>query len=267
MDSYTKIRKAQIKNNSRLCIGLDPDPDKIPAEFNSSMNKILDYLELIVDLTKKYVCAYKINFAFYEQFGSKGFQILEKILIHIPENIPTIADVKRSDISNSAKFYAKSVFEHFQFDCVTLNPLLGKDSLDPFFEYQDKLNFILILTSNVGADDLLKLNIGGKFLFETLLEKILNWYNTNTCGLVVGATKPTEFAKIRQIAPNHLILAPGIGTQGGNLDAILKANQDKPLIINVSRDIINPNAQKFSPENIINNAEKYWNLLKSPHNL
>lgn len=264
MDSLTKIRKAQIKNNSRLCIGLDPDPDKIPTKYNSSMSKILDFLKLVIDLTKNYVCAFKINYAFFEQFGSKGFQILEKILTFLPENIPTIADVKRSDIPNSAKFYAKSVFKHFQFDCVTLNPLLGKDSLDPFFEYQDKFNFILILTSNLGADDLLKLNIGDKFLFEILLEKILNWFNSQTCGLVVGSTKPKEFAKIRQIAPNHLILAPGIGAQGGNLDTILKANKDKPLIINISRAIIYPNAQKFSPETIISNAEKYWNLLKSP---
>lgn len=267
MDSYTKIRKAQIKNNSILCIGLDPDPDKIPTEYNSSITKILDYLKIIIDLTKNYVCAYKINFAFFEQFGSKGFQILEKILTSLPENIPTIADVKRSDISNSAKFYAKSVFKYFQFDCVTLNPLLGKDSLDPFFEYQDKLNFILILTSNLGADDLLKLNIGDKFLFEILLEKILNWYSAQICGLVVAATKPTEFAKIRQIAPNHFILAPGIGTQGGNLDAILKANKDKPLIINVSRDILYPNTLKFSLESIIFNVEKYWNLLKYSQNV
>ncbi|MGQ9818386.1 MAG: orotidine-5'-phosphate decarboxylase [Candidatus Kapaibacteriales bacterium] len=262
MNSYTKILNAQIQNKSRLCIGLDPDPDKIPAEYISSTDKILDYIKLIIDLTKNYVCAYKINFAFFEQFGSKGYQILEKILTFIPDTISTIADVKRSDISNSAKFYAKSVYEHFQFDCVTLNPLLGKDSLDPFFDYQDKLNFVLILTSNAGTEDFLKLFFSDKFLFEILLEKVLHWYNSKTCGLVVGATKPKDFSKIRQFAPDYFILAPGIGTQGGDLNTILKANQEKPLIINVSRDIIYPNTPKFSHNYIINKTEEYWNSLK-----
>lgn len=262
MNSYQKITKAQACNNTFLCVGIDPDPDRIPYQFNNFPNGIFEYLKFIIKATQDYVCAYKINFAFFEQFGSKGFEILENTLEIIPKTIPTIADAKRSDIANTAKFYAKSIYEHFRFDGVTLNPLLGRDSLDPFFCYQDKINFILILTSNPGAEDFQKIDINGKFLFEVVLEKALNWFYYENCGFVVGATKPDEFTKIRRTAFRNFILAPGVGAQGGDLEKILQINEEKPLIVNVSRNIIYPNTKNFSIDYLKENAKYYWKFLK-----
>lgn len=262
MNAYDKILNAQVQNNSRLCIGLDPDPSKISKQFKKNCDGIFQFLKLIIEVTSKFVCSYKINFAFFEQFGSKGIQIIENILTQIPNIIPTIADVKRSDIANSAKFYAKSIYEHFRFDGITLNPLLGKDSLEPFFDYSEKINFILILTSNPGAEDFQKISVINKFFYEILVEKNINWFPSKSLGFVVGGTNPEDFDKIRQKTPENFILSPGIGAQGGKLDKILDLNGNKPLIVNISRSILYPLTEKFDIKNVEERTKYYQNLLR-----
>lgn len=262
MKTFEKLINIQKINNSRLCISLDPQIEKLPKIFPRTLNGILYFNQKIIDKTKDYVCAYKLNFAFYEQYGSKGIEILEKTLELIPKTLVTIADGKRADIGNTSKAYAKSIFEHFRFDCATLNPYLGIDSLRPFFEYEDKLNFVLVCTSNPGASDFQKLLIKDKYLFEEVLEKFSNNFPIENLGFVVGATNESEFAKVRGFAPNNFILVPGIGAQGGNLEAILRANNHKNLIINVGRDIIYASSEDDFEEKVREKTLDYWQFLK-----
>lgn len=238
MNVFDKLNKVQKFKNTRLCIGLDPQIEKLPEVLPKNTEGLLEFNKTIIEATKNYVCSYKLNFAFYEQYGSKGFEVLEKTLEIIPNNVVKIADGKRADIGNTSKAYAKSIFEFFKFDCTTLNPFLGIDSLEPFFDYSDKLNFVLICTSNPGAMDFQKIIINDKFFFEIILEKLLASFPTQKLGFVVGATNEQEFAKIRKLAPDNFILVPGIGAQGGNLERIINKNQNKYLIVNVGRDII-----------------------------
>ncbi len=262
MNSYRKLIFLQKKTQSRLCVGIDPDDSKLPLTFRDSTDSILAFCKIVVDATKQYACAYKLNLAFFEQFGSNGFQILEKLLEYIGTDVVTIADGKRGDIGNSSKAYAKSIFRKFNFDCATLNPFMGQDSLEPFFDETDKLNFVLLLTSNNGANDFQKIMINNKFFFQLMLEKIQSWFDYEQLGFVVGATKTEEFSTIRHTVPNHFILAPGVGIQGGDLQYILKANNSKPILINVTRDIIYPANWDDFPQNIESKAKFYWEQLK-----
>lgn len=262
MNSYHKLISLQKKTNSRLCIGIDPDPSKMPASFQGSIDSILKFCQIVIDATKQYACAYKFNLAFFEQFGSKGLQILEKTLEYLGTDAVTIADGKRGDIGNSSKAYAKSIYETLNFDCATLNPLMGKDSLEPFFDDANKLNFILLLTSNPGANDFQKISVEGKFLFQIILEKITSWFNYEQLGFVVGATQIEEFGIIRRSLPEHFILSPGVGTQGGDLQSVLKANDSRPLIINITRDIIYPSNEGNLYQNIESRAKYYWEQLR-----
>ncbi|MFN3782228.1 MAG: orotidine-5'-phosphate decarboxylase, partial [Candidatus Kapaibacteriota bacterium] len=156
MTSFEKLKKIQQTNNSRLCIGLDPQKEKLPKPIPKSIEGIFEFNKIIVELTSKFVSAYKLNFAFYEQFGSNGIEILEKTLEIIPKSIVTIADGKRADIGNTSKAYARAIYEHFRFDCATLNPYLGIDSIEPFFDFKNSLNFVLVVTSNAGSSDFQK---------------------------------------------------------------------------------------------------------------
>lgn len=262
MDSYRKLISLQKKTNSRLCVGIDPDPSKMPTSFRNSTDSILKFCQIVIDATKQYACAYKFNLAFFEQFGSKGLQILEKALEYLGNYSITIADGKRGDIGNSSKAYAKSLYESFNFDCATLNPFMGKDSLEPFFETPGKLNFVLLLTSNPGANDFQKITIGNKFLFQIMLEKIASWFNGEQLGFVVGATKIEEFGIVRRSVPEHFILSPGVGTQGGDLQALLKANDSRPLLVNITRDIIYSNNEDDLYRNIESRAKYYWEQLR-----
>ncbi len=262
MNSYHKLISLQKKTNSRLCIGIDPDPSKIPTSFRNSIDSILKFCQIVIDATKQYACAYKFNLAFFEQFGSKGLQTLEKALEYLGDDSITIADGKRADIGNSSKAYAKSLYGSFNFDCATLNPFMGKDSLEPFFEIPSKLNFVLLLTSNPGANDFQKITIEHKFLFQIMLEKIITWFNVEQLGFVVGATKTEEFGIIRRSIPEHFILSPGVGTQGGDLQSLLKSNDSLPLLVNITRDIIYSSDGDNLYENIESRAKYYWEQLR-----
>ena len=238
-----KFEKIVNKNNSLLCIGLDIDQEKMPKFlFDSSKTPYLDFNKSIIDTTKDIVCAYKINMAFYEVFGKEGFDLLEKTMDYIPRDIIIILDGKRNDIGNTAKKYAQSLFETFNADAVTVNPYLGIDGVKPFLEYQDKCSLILCRTSNSSARDFQDIESNKIPLYEIVADKIKNWNSYGNCGAVVGATYPDELQKIRELLGDEiLILIPGIGVQGGDVEKTVKygTNKDGKMAIIVSgRSII-----------------------------
>lgn len=235
-----KLANATFKNNSLLCVGLDTDPASMPENVG-----VFEFNKAIIDATADLVCAYKPNLAFYEAMGIEGLEALQKTVKYIPQDIPVIADAKRGDIGNTAKAYAKAIFDVNGFDAVTASPYLGFDSLEPFINYQDKGVFILCRTSNPGAVDFQSLpcNVSPapKHLFEVVADKAAGWNKYGNIGLVVGATYVEELNIIRQNHPDILLLIPGVGAQGGDLEAVIRYGLDARragIIINSSRQII-----------------------------
>lgn len=261
MNAIEKLHRLQKERNTLLCVGLDPDLEKLPMQYKPNAEGVLAFCSDIINSTKNLTVAYKINFAFFEALGKEGFGVIEKLIQLIPEKIFTIADAKRSDIGNSAKFYAKSVFEYFNFDSITINPLMGRDSIDPFLNYSDKFTYSLGLTSNLGADDFFKQILWiQKPLFLSIIEKLSEWYSIENIGFVVGATQSDYFADIRKVIPNHNILIPGVGAQGGDLTK-LKEIGLFPALVNVSRDILfHFNSADFQLE-VIKKTSYYKHLL------
>ena len=244
------------KDDKFVCVGLDTDSEKLPLHLKSSTNPVLDFNKAIIDSTSEYCAAYKINFAFYEKDGEEGLKILLETINYIPSNILIIADAKRGDIGNTSSMYAKSVFEHYNCDAITLNPLMGGDSLEPFLDYSDKLNFILALTSNKGANDFEKLKLSnGKLLYQQIIEKVKEWNLNNNCGIVFGATNSNELKENINSFGTLPVLLPGIGEQRGSLDDVInsfKTANRKSFLINVSRGII----YKSSGEDFAEKARK-----------
>jgi orotidine-5'-phosphate decarboxylase len=239
----------QIKQkNSYLCVGLDTDLTKIPQHFLQNKNAVVDFNKAIIDATKDYCVSYKINTAFYEALGSKGWDAMEETVNYIPTTHLKIADAKRGDIGNTSSQYAKAFFETLQFDAITVAPYMGEDSIRPFLEYEEKWTIVLGLTSNKGAADfeMLKIQNGNdehlrsEYLYENVLKKISSWGNKNNLMFVVGATQATELTNIRSIIPDNFLLVPGVGFQGGSLAETSKygMNKDCGLLVNASRAII-----------------------------
>ncbi len=230
------------KKKSFLCVGLDTDINKIPSFLvDQYENPILEFNKRIIDATKEYCVAYKPNIAFYESLGAKGWDILEETIAYIPKDIFTIADAKRGDIGNTAKMYAKTFFETYPFDSVTVAPYMGSDSVKPFLEFKHKWAIVLGLTSNQGAFDFQYQELSeGKRLFEQVLKTTASWGSDENIMFVVGATKADAFQKIREHIPNHFLLVPGVGAQGGSLEEVCQygLNNDIGLLINSSRGII-----------------------------
>ena len=242
MDILTLTGIIEFKK-SLLCVGLDTDPDRIPEAIKSTHNNpVLEFNERIINATREYAVAYKINTAFYESRGSDGWQELKKTIDMIPKDCFIIADAKRADIGNTSRMYAKAFFETLNADAVTIAPYMGEDSVRPFLGYDGKWAILLALTSNPGSSDFqyLKLEETGGFLYETVLEKSKAWGTEHNMMYVVGATHPEDLKKIRKIIPKHFLLVPGIGTQGGDLEGVLRngLNDNYGMLINVSRDII-----------------------------
>ncbi|HKK58886.1 MAG TPA: orotidine-5'-phosphate decarboxylase [Salinivirga sp.] len=239
-DLFDQIRKKQ----SFLCVGLDADEDKIPSHLFKYDDPVFEFNKAIIDATHDLVVAYKPNLAFYEAMGTKGIISLEKTNAYIQENFPEIimiADAKRGDIGNTARMYARSVFEQFGFDAVTLSPYMGKDSIDPFFEYKDKWVVLLGVTSNSGAEDFQLANTDtGRPFFMEVIDKGSKWADENQLMFVAGATRPEMLKEIRQVIPNHFLLVPGVGAQGGNLEDVAAngINSQCGLLVNSSRAII-----------------------------
>lgn len=250
MNSFEKL-KSKNKEQKFICIGLDTDAQKIPQHLHSFENPILEFNKKIIEATSGSVAAYKINFAFYEKLGSKGFDTLLKTRELIPEGILAIADAKRGDIGNTSGYYADAVFNFFRFDSITVNPYMGEDSVNPFLKYDDKLIFILALTSNPGAEDFEKLELkDGKYLFQKVIDSVNIWNDKNNCGIVFGATKLRELQENINSFGTLPVLLPGVGAQGGSLEDIIKvfkqANKYN-FLINISRGIIyKDNSTEFS---------------------
>jgi orotidine-5'-phosphate decarboxylase len=234
----------QIKQKkSFLCIGLDVDLTKIPQHLLELEDPIFEFNKVIIDATHDLCVAYKPNTAFYEAYGLKGWQSLEKTIYYINENYPeifTIADAKRGDIGNTSSMYAKAFLEDLNFDSITVAPYMGKDSVEPFLAFENKHTILLALTSNEGAFDFQTLNVSGQELYKQVLETSRTWKNSNNLMYVVGATKSEYFTEIRKIVPDSFLLVPGVGAQGGSLQEVCKygMNKNVGLLINSSRGII-----------------------------
>ncbi len=238
-----KLENIVEKNNSILCIGLDIDSGKIPQYLHKKeISPLRAFNYAIINATHDLVCAYKLNLAFYEQYGLEGMQLLRDTLKHIPKGIVVILDGKRNDIGNSAAKYATALYDNLHADGVTINPYLGIDGIQPFLRYTDKCNFILCRTSNSSAGDFQDLQIEQKPLYEHVAHKIVSWNKHSNCGAVVGATYPEELKKIREILGETMpLLIPGIGKQGGDVEKTITYgtnSEGKMAIINSSRGII-----------------------------
>ena len=243
MTTQHLIEQIHIKK-SFLCIGLDVDLSKIPTHLLEKEDPIFQFNKAIIDATHHLCVSYKPNTAFYEAYGIKGWQSLEKTINYLNEKYPeifTIADAKRGDIGNTSTMYAKAFLEDLNFDSVTVAPYMGKDSVEPFLEFKNKHTIMLALTSNEGAFDFqTKIVSKEKELYKTVIETSKTWKNSENLMYVVGATKAEYFAEIRQLIPNSFLLVPGIGAQGGNLQEVCNygMNANVGLLVNSSRGII-----------------------------
>lgn len=230
------------KKESYLCVGLDPDPAKIPSHLRSAADPIFEFNKQIIDATHEYAIAYKPNIAFYEALGAKGWETLEKTLAYIPENIFTIADAKRGDIGNTSALYARAFFETMNVDALTVAPYMGEDSVTPFLTFKNKWVILLAHTSNSGASDfqLIEGKASGRKLYEEVIIRSQGWGTPEQLMYVVGATQAERIGAIRQLAPEYFFLVPGIGAQGGDLELVSKFGMNKKcgLIVNSSRAII-----------------------------
>ncbi len=241
MTALEKLYTA-VASGKHVCVGLDTDIKKIPPHLFKTNNPVIEFSKIVIENTVEGAAAYKINFAFYEKDGTRGFENLHKTLEMIPKNILTIADAKRGDIGNTSEMYAQSIFGHFNFDSVTLHPYMGYDSIEPFIKYKDKLNFILALTSNKGSADFEKQKLSnGKFLYQSVIQKVNEWNTSKNCGIVFGATNSLELKENIESFGDLAILLPGIGAQGGSLDDVVstfKASSNNNYLINVSRALL-----------------------------
>ena len=245
-----------FSKQSYLCVGLDTDVNKIPRHLQSNPDAVFEFNKQIINATLEYCVSYKINTAFYEAMGVKGWEAMEKTVNYIPASHFKIADAKRGDIGNTSSQYAKAFFETLNFDAITVAPYMGADSVKPFLEYKDKWTILLGLTSNSGAADFELQKIINKveileegihikkqemsYLYEQVLKTASQWGSEENLMFVIGATQPDEFVNIRKIAPNNFYLVPGVGAQGGSLKEISEKamNKDCGLLVNASRAII-----------------------------
>lgn len=228
------------QKQSFLCVGLDTDITKIPDHLKVTDDPIFEFNKAIIDATKDYTVSYKLNTAFYEALGVKGWISLGKTLDYIPKDIFTIADAKRGDIGNTAEQYAKTFFDTFSFDSVTIAPYMGKDSVAPFLQFPNKWGIVLGLTSNEGSKDFQMQQCGDEFLYEKVLKTVSEWGSEDNLMFVIGATRQEQLQKVRELIPNHFLLVPGVGAQGGDLKTVaeIALNDDIGLLVNVSRAVI-----------------------------
>ncbi len=248
MNFLDKLLTATRQQNSLLCVGLDPEPKRLPAQLhNMPVARAITYFcRAIVEATAPYVCAFKPNLAFFEVLGPEGMYVFQEVLQAIPGHIPVIVDAKRGDLGNTTRNYAAAVFDVYGCDAVTVNPYLGYDSVAPFLAYHEKGVILLCRTSNPSARDFQDLQVYGEDrqvrpLYEAVAQRVQSWNTDGNCGLVVGATYPQELRTIRTVCPEMPILIPGVGAQGGDLEASVAAGVDargERAIIAVSRAVL-----------------------------
>lgn len=229
------------QKSSYLCVGLDTDLNRIPKHLLKAEDPLFEFNKQIIDATIDYAVAYKPNIAFYEAHGVKGWESLQKTIEYIPKEAFTIADAKRGDIGNTSKMYAQAFFDAMDFDSITVAPYMGEDSVKPFLEFENKWVILLALTSNAGGKDFQNLGLekGGE-LYEEVLRKSQEWGSDEELMYVVGATRAEALQNIRKIVPDHFLLVPGVGAQGGSLEEVSKYGMNKHcgLLVNSSRGII-----------------------------
>ncbi len=235
---FDKIKEKE----SFLCVGLDPDLSRIPAHLLETEDPVFEFNKAIIDATLPYAVAYKPNTAFYESLGSKGWESLEKTVDYLPGNVLKIADAKRGDIGNSSKQYADAFFKRMNFDAITISPYMGEDSVTPFFEYDNKWVILLASTSNAGSLDFQDLMVDHKSekLYERVIRKSSTWGSKKNMMYVIGATRVETLVTIRALLPEHFLLIPGVGAQGGDMELVCRygLNKHGGLLINSSRGII-----------------------------
>ncbi len=247
------------RKKSFLCIGLDSDFSLLPQHLLKEKNPVLSFNKSIIDATSEFAVAYKPNLAFYEQMGSIGWDILQKTFEYIPEGILKIADAKRGDIGNTACKYAFSCFDFLGADAVTINPYMGKDTVEPFLEYNNKWAILLALTSNPGADDFETLSLKNhRLLYEQIIVKSAQWGSSENMMFVAGATHPDMIKSMRTLVPDHFLLVPGVGIQGGNLEKVAEngINDECGLIVNASRSVIFSSSGKDFAQKAAEEAKK-----------
>lgn len=262
MTSTIELLQKEQKNSSMLCVGLDTEKKKLPSNLLHTSNGILDFNTAIIEATSPFCSAYKINFAFYEQYGEEAFSLIKNTLKAVPSTKLSIADAKRGDIGNTSGAYARAIFDDMGFDAVTVSPYMGYDSVAPFLEFENKIVFILALTSNSGSSDFQRMESNGKPLYRHVIEKALSWKSSAHIGFVVGATHPHELSAIREYTKDNCLLIPGIGTQGGNPKEVLAANGGKLAVVNVSRDILYASQEENFAEFAQEKARSYAELLR-----
>lgn len=236
----TELTETIQAKQSFLCVGLDTDLERIPKHLLAEDDPVFAFNKAIIDVTQDLCVAYKPNIAFYEALGAKGWESLAKTLDYIPKTHFTIADAKRGDIGNTSKKYATAFFEQLNCDAITVAPYMGIDSVLPFLEFENKWVILLALTSNKGSQDFQYFQQGENYLFEQVLKTASTWGSTDNLMFVVGATQAEQLAKIRAIVPNHFLLVPGVGAQGGNLAKVVQygMNDEVGLLVNAARSII-----------------------------
>ncbi|MBN1219173.1 MAG: orotidine-5'-phosphate decarboxylase [Anaerolineae bacterium] len=258
-----KLTGAIERNNSLLCVGLDPNPQKFSDHFPATIDEqtLFEWGQTIIQQTASAVCCYKPNIAFYEQYGAAGWEALRRTIAAVPDDLPVLLDAKRGDIGSTAAAYGRAVFEVLKVDAVTINPYLGRDSVEPFLSYPGKAVFVLGYTSNPSAREIQEFDPAGERLFEHVARQAQTWGSINQVGFVVGATQPHALARFRELSANW-ILAPGVGAQGGDVAAALAAglNADgRGMIVPVSRGVIyadDPGAAALALRNEINQARQ-----------
>ncbi|MBA2611740.1 MAG: orotidine-5'-phosphate decarboxylase [Bacteroidetes bacterium] len=261
------IEQIKIKKNF-LCVGLDPDIEKIPKHILANEDDpIYEFNKRIIDATADHCVSFKPNTAFYEAYGLLGIASLEKTLKYIKQNYPEhflIADAKRGDIGNTSTMYAKAFFQRLNCDAITVAPYMGSDSVKPFLNYENKWAIVLGLTSNEGSADFQQQKINGKELYLNVIETCASWGTKDNMMFVVGATKAEMLSQIRQIVPEHFLLVPGVGAQGGSLSEVCKHGliKDIGLLVNSSRGIIYASGGKDFAEKAAEEAKKMANEMK-----
>jgi len=251
------IQQIRLKK-SYLCTGLDTQIEKLPHVLTRDGQGLIDFNREIIDATSNHSVAYKINTAFYEQYGKAGWEWMEETLHHLPNNTLKIADAKRGDIGNTSSMYAKAFFDTLPFDAITVAPYMGEDSLRPFLEFKDKWVICLALTSNAGHADFQLGEYEGKKLYERVIETVCKWGSEENLMFVVGATRAQLVKEIREMIPKHFLLVPGVGAQGGSLQEITEAaaNEDVGLLVNSSRGILYASSEDDYKEAAAAEAQK-----------
>jgi orotidine-5'-phosphate decarboxylase len=260
----TKLIEQIFEKQTYLCVGLDTDMTKIPKHLQQHPDAIFEFNKAIIDATKDHCVAYKINTAFYEAEGLKGWEAMERTVNYIPSTHFKIADAKRGDIGNTSSQYAKAFFETMNFDAITVAPYMGSDSIRPFLKYKNKWTILLGLTSNEGAKDFELQKLGNEYLYEHVIRKASEWGSTENLMFVVGATRASEFINLRKISPDHFFLVPGVGAQGGSLKEISEKamTKDCSLLVNASRAVIYASAGEDFAKKAGSAAKAYADEMK-----